>query len=323
LANQFSADKPWGMKKCSFWIFAGVFAVMAVISQSAVFPEASATTMPMNHLNVLDNPRVIYNISPMMFRQIIDQVAGTFSPVVRAHGGQLQVNYLWNNSTVNASADRNGNIWILNMYGGLARRKEITPDGFSMVVCHELGHHLGGYPFTMDGYWAADEGEADYFAAHVCAPAIWARDVQGNAVHRYTVDPVAKQYCDRSTPYQPQRDICYRTADAAQSLANVLNLLDEGHHVVGYRYANNMARVPETNHGHPAPQCRLETYLNGALCRRSYDPRVIPGIDLNMNGGSLIDEEKEAAKYSCGERGAAYDGSRPRCWFQPVLPNWY
>lgn len=296
------------------WILLGLFSLVSQL--------ASATTMPLNHLDLQDNPRVLYNISPVMFRQIIDQVVGAFSPIVRLHGGELQANYLWDNHTVNASAGRSGNTWVLNMYGGLARRKEITPDGFSMVVCHELGHHLGGFPFYEAGSWAADEGEADYFAAHTCAPVIWGHDVQGNAIHRYTVDPVAKQYCDRSTPYQPQRDLCYRIADAAQALSNLLNVLEDARRPVAYRNANNMIRVPATFHGHPAAQCRLETYLNGAICGRKPDLRVIPAYDLNMTGGSYLDEEKEAAKYSCAERGAVYDGSRPRCWFQQILVNW-
>ena len=31
------------------------------------------------------------------------------------------------------------------MYGGLARRAEVTEDGFAMVLCHELGHHVSLY----------------------------------------------------------------------------------------------------------------------------------------------------------------------------------
>src|SRR4051812_44237815 len=107
----------------------------------------SASPLPLNNLNLQDNPRILYNISPQLFKQLINRVVTQFSPIVRMHGGELQVNYLWNNSTVNAFATREGNIWILNMFGGMARRKEMTPDGFTLVVCHELGHHLAGYPF--------------------------------------------------------------------------------------------------------------------------------------------------------------------------------
>ncbi|MFL5814200.1 MAG: hypothetical protein ACJ763_11535 [Bdellovibrionia bacterium] len=296
------------------WIF--------LVLLSWVPQGASAMTMPMNHLEIQDNPRALYNISPVMFRQIIDQVVTAFSPIVRFHGGELKANYFWDNRLVNASATREGNVWMLNMYGGLARRREITPDAFSLVVCHELGHHLGGFPFVSAGLWAADEGQADYFAAHTCAPVIWGRDFQGNAIHRYTVDPVAKLYCDRSTLHQTERDLCYRIADAAQSLSNLLNTIEDARRPVAYKNANNAIHTWATYHGHPKAQCRLETFLNGAICGRKSDLRVIPAYDMNIVGGSLLEEEKEAARYSCAERGAVYDGARPRCWFQQILVNW-
>jgi len=307
------------MRKRYLWTFLALFL--------GVSQWASGMTMPMNNLHLQDNPKVIYNVSPTLFRQIIDQVIGTFSPIVRLHGGELKAEYLWNDSTVNAFAYREGNDWILMMYGGLARRKEITPDGFSLAVCHELGHHLGGYPFegTLQDSppWAASEGEADYFAAHTCAPAIWGRDVQGNAIHRSTVDPTAKGVCDRAYSYQVQRDLCYRIADAGQSVANLLNQIELLHRPVQYGNARNDIRVAQTVLLHPLPQCRLETYLNGAICKRPFDLRTIPGLDIHTAGGSPMDEEKVAEKYSCGERGAVYDGSRPRCWFAPLLPNWF
>ena len=47
----------------------------------------------------------------------------------------------WKNDTVNANAQQRGRNWIVNMYGGLARRPEIFFRRFAMVLCHELGHH--------------------------------------------------------------------------------------------------------------------------------------------------------------------------------------
>ncbi len=311
------------MKKICVWAWGVFFLSISLLNSQ----PASATTMPINNLNLQDNPRVLYNISPTLFRRLIDQVVVAFSPIVRMHGGELRANYLWNDSTVNAYATRDGKFWVLNMYGGLARRKEITPDGFSMVVCHELGHHLGGYPFkrTVEegGAWAASEGQSDYFATQTCAKVIWGNDFQENAKHRFLVDPVAKGMCDRSYSYQVQRDLCYRTADAGQSLANLLNMLRDANRPVRYRDARNDLFVRQTVVSHPEPQCRLETYLNGAICGRQFDIRVIPGLDIHMSSGSPFDEEKIAANYSCGERGSAYDGSRPRCWFQQLLPNWF
>jgi len=323
LAFYSGVDKDWAMKKASW----GTFLALGLGILGAC-RWASATPLPLNSLNLQDNPRVIYNISPVLFKQIIDHVVGTFSPMVRLHGGELQSYPNWDSPTVNALADRMGNRWILYFYGGLARRKEITPDAFSLTVCHELGHHLGGYPFksTLPGrppYWAASEGEADYFATHTCLSTIWEHDVQANAVHRYTVDFTAKTYCDRAYSYQVQRDLCYRIADAGEDLASLMNQLNNIRRPVQYGDVRNDVQVPETDLVHPLPQCRLETFLNGAICKRPLDLRVIPGLDIHMASGSLLDEEKDAAKFSCGDRGSVYDGSRPRCWFKPLLPDWY
>jgi len=57
------------------------------------------------------------------------------------------------------------------MFGGLARHETMTPDGFATVVCHELGHHLGGVPKKFSWFgnsWASNEGQADYFGIMKC-----------------------------------------------------------------------------------------------------------------------------------------------------------
>lgn len=296
----------------------GVFA-------SLVSSAAQASTLPLNHLHLEDNPKVIYRISPTDFKRIVNEIVGTFSPFARMHGAELKANLLWNNGDVNAVAYRDGNLWSIDMYGGLARRKEVTPDAFALVVCHELGHHFGGYPFkrsNLDGNaWAASEGQADYFSTQVCARMVWKRDREENAAHRLTVDRVAKEACDRAWKYQMDRDLCYRTADAGQSLATLMNVLEGARRPVRYAMPRRL-QVPSTQVNHPAAQCRLETYLNGAICKRMPDLRNIPGLHIHLGDGSGLDEEKEAARSSCEEMGSFYDGSRPRCWFQPQLSSW-
>lgn len=290
---------------------------------SGMSASAFATTMPLNHLHLQDDVRVLNQISHRDFHNIIGEIAAAFSPIVRHHGGELKVNYFWTDPTVNASAQQDGRYWILNMYGGLARRKEITKDGFAMVVCHELGHHLGGYPFKYEGTmgWAASEGQSDYFASQTCARLIWGRDMEENAKFRALVDPFAKAVCDRNWKYQTQRDLCYRISRAGESLANLLNVLQDNTRPVAYRKANR-ERVAETYVQHPHAQCRLETYLNGALCRRPFNLAVIPGKTVNTQNGAQMDQEKEAAMYSCQDMGSQWDGSRPTCWFRPENPSW-
>lgn len=56
--------------------------------------------------------------------------------------------------------------------GGTTRVEGMTKDAYAAVVCHELGHVLGGAPYqTINGVeWASAEGQADFFAASVCLP---------------------------------------------------------------------------------------------------------------------------------------------------------
>lgn len=58
------------------------------------------------------------------------------------------------------------------IWGGTTRVKGMTKDAYAAIVCHELGHVLGGAPYqTISGaQWASAEGQADFFAASVCLP---------------------------------------------------------------------------------------------------------------------------------------------------------
>ena len=85
-------------------------------------------------------------IDEQIFNNVIDKISKVYEPIIKARGGNLKVNRLWTDGTVNASAQRQGSTYLLNMYGGLARHSRTTEDGFALVMCHELGHHLGGFP---------------------------------------------------------------------------------------------------------------------------------------------------------------------------------
>src|SRR5687768_16763139 len=133
-----------------------VMAIYGILGASA---WAEATILPPNDLHLQDNIFEFQsNVSEEEFNRVIERAEDVYGPVMEQFGATLEINRLWDNSTVNASAYQSGRTWYVNMYGGLARRPEVTPDGFAMVLCHELGHHLGGFPFSLS--WAANEGQS-------------------------------------------------------------------------------------------------------------------------------------------------------------------
>jgi hypothetical protein len=305
------------MKECGFEFMTCSRVTSAIAFFCFSSPAAWASFLPPNKLHLHPTPLEQSNISQQQFNDIILAIEKVYKPVVAGHKAKLKINRLWKDDTVNASASQDGNIWTLNMYGGLARRPEVTPDGFALVVCHELGHHLGGFSFVRDSMmsWASNEGQSDYFAVQACAKEIWKSKVAENATHRSSVNPVAKSVCEINYATQETRDLCFRSADAGLSLASLLAVLNE---TLPPSFETSSTMVVEaTADRHPAAQCRLDTYLAGAVCSTPFSKRVIPAKDLANQYD--VEAETAAGKYSCLASDGWVSAQRPRCWFKPFL----
>jgi subtilisin-like proprotein convertase family protein len=294
----------------------GSLKVLAAFSTFSVASMAQATILPPNDLHLQDRVSMLANMTQDEFNDIINEVVDAYKPIVDANGAVLKSNNLWTNTTVNASAEQQGKNWIINMYGGLARRAEVTPDGFAMVVCHELGHHLGGFPFYGDDDWAASEGQSDYFATQSCARKIWGKKNSENARYADQITDFEKNKCNSVWSNPADRNLCYRTTAAGQSLANLLSALNN----LGTPKTNTPDRriARTTQVSHPQGQCRLDTYFSGALCKASFNENVIPA--RNPNGGQTeLAAERMASQTSCMTSTGWREGNRPRCWFAPKM----
>lgn len=285
---------------------AAVFGLLSAMS-------AQAKILPDNELYLEDNFDRASAVTEADFNSIIDRARTLYTDVVRKNGGKLDIRGHWNDSTVNANATQFFGTWTVNMYGGLARRPEITPDGFALVLCHEIGHHLAGFPFASS--WAANEGQADYFASNHCAQLFWGEQKDLNAAAATTVNAVAKAKCDESWQNEDAQNLCYRTMNAGESLAQLLAALKRK--TVDFNTPDKK-EVRSTDHSHPDAQCRLDTYVAGAVCTSDYDAEIIPGKSGGRGRNNRTAEEA-AATFSCTARDNYTSGLRPRCWFKPSL----
>lgn len=292
-----------------------IVAIIALLWANLGLSSTTETYLPENDLWQEDTFNNNNSITEQSFSQIIDSVTRFYFPLATGQGATLTIVKRWTDSTVNAYAQQSGKTWMVTMYGGLARRPEVTPDGFAMVVCHELGHHFGGFPFYGDGEWAATEGQADYFATHVCAKKIWADQAEENARYRTLVPESVKAACDGVYSAEKAQDICYRTAKAGLSLAT-LNSVSSGRPP---RFDTpDQRRVTTTYTKHPNGQCRLDTYYQGALCPVAWRDEIIPSR-AHRSGQTSVEAERNASLYSCTTAGKFTVGLRPRCWFAPKL----
>jgi len=257
------------------------------------------------------------NMTEAEFNGVIEKARLYYTPIVSAHGGKLDIIGAWTDDTLNASASQFFGTWRVNMYGGLARHPEMTLDGFAMVLCHEIGHHLAGFSFTKSmfgGVWAANEGQSDYFAAHSCARELWGPEVEVNATFREPANELVKQRCDLAWQNEDEQNLCYRINAAGESLARVLSSLKKDETFPQYD-TPDANKVGQTDNRHPQAQCRLDTTFSASVCQADFNTSIIPGKKATDPYGP--DAEKEASENSCMEISGYTEGLRPRCWFSP------
>jgi hypothetical protein len=146
--------------------------------------------LPPNNLYIPDR-RVVLDrhgnpigggITEPEFEGVIAAVEKLYTPIVSSMGGKLVIHRRWKDGTVNAYADRQDGNWNVTMFGGLARHKETTIDGFLLVVCHELGHQIGGAPKYNNGSGGLGEGETGLFN-YLLLPGFTIRNVGLNYSH--------------------------------------------------------------------------------------------------------------------------------------------
>lgn len=244
-------------------------------------------------------------LTEAQFNAVIDRAILLYSDVIKAKGGTLKVNRLWTDETVNASATQAAGVWEVNMYGGLARHADITVEGFALVICHEIGHHVGGAPkvnniFGMNA-WATNEGGSDYFAGLKCLRQFFADEDNASIVTTREVEPAAKELCAKQFAGAKEQALCERISLAGQSVAYLFQALRK--ETVKPSYSTpDTKEVTKMNDNHPDTQCRMDTYLAGTVC----------AVPL-----STMQDDKDANVGTCVQ-GTDAAGFRPRCWFKPA-----
>ena len=179
----------------------------------------------------------------------------------------------------------------------------VTPDGFALVACHEIGHHLGGAPKISRAKWASNEGESDYFANLKCLRKLFADDDNVRIVEGMNIPSVVKQKCLDQFSDANQAAICMREAMAGQSVSYLFKALMKQSTTPKFDTPDPTV-VTQTNDAHPDTQCRMDTYFQGSLCTMGADQQL---SDTDPNIGT------------CSRKFGQTVGTRPLCWFKPQM----
>lgn len=269
-------------------------------------------------------------LSRQQFRKILDATQAVYQPIFQSLGlGKFYVVDRWFDDTVNACASiglpcsqvpgedgqpkklvggfnpavTDPTARFIEMYGGLARHPFMSSEGLMLVICHEIGHHLGGAPrYGNNSSPMSVEGQADYFATAKCARMIYAAmSPKSNENWAWTNKAVMQsavaQRCQRAFPNQPLQTIaCVRSSLAGLSLARVLGSLRGQDPTTIDFNRRDPSVVMATFESHPEAQCRLDTYIQGALCQQ--DASVSFSM-TNPNTGACVNPRAEGARPSC------------------------
>jgi hypothetical protein len=238
---------------------------------------------------------------------VLEEVRSVYAPLLAEEGGVLELEVKSESELVVASAHRDSlSSYRVVLHGGLLRSPRLTPDALRFVLCHELGHLLGGAPrrappMEWDGpvmpdgsSFISSEGQADYYASFVCFRRIVSGTDHRFAVQNREVHPRLQRTCRRS--WGKNEDgvgQCVRAALAGLDMLNLVMVFP-----IGFGSPDRTESERTITESYPARQCRLDTVVAGAACVDAAPFRL---------------DKADAQLHGC-HAGA---GARPRCWFAP------
>ncbi len=239
---------------------------------------------------------------------ITEVVKEIYNPIFSKDGKKLIINFKWDNPAVNAYATRDdNNNPVVNITGGMLGHDLLSQDGLALILCHEIGHFLGGEPKKLRGRstkksWSSAEGQADYFATAHCIKKVF-KELPA-IVHTEKSMTKNDSKSEQATRLQQEATrickdpVCKRVAMASHNVAKVYASIDWFSGDLSLVQKDDYT-VYQTIYNHPTPQCRLDTMVAALQCPDS------DSIIFNKSGDELAGACK-APEYR-----------RPRCWFYP------
>jgi hypothetical protein len=317
----FCSSESNGRKKMKLGVF-----VLAFLSFSslgfACTEDGTGGLLPENSMKIPVGDKAANNISKKDFSKALEKVRKVYAPIFAQKGLDLEIENHWDDSTVNAYAIRKDGKAVVAIFGGLGRHYQMTTDGVILAACHESGHHIGGIPIKVNGpgvvdgdrvtkiAWASNEGQADYFGVMKCFRKVIEGEDHRAVLKKVNIEEKLKDSCNEEFTLEEDRLICMRSVAAGLSITSLfVDVINAELEKTGKperlplisseKPDNRIVNTMDDNH--PLPQCRFDTFLNGALCDKTVDQEV-----------SYSDPDQGV----CSRRDGYTVGVRPLCWYK-------
>lgn len=244
-------------------------------------------------------------VSKIEMEHLKNRVHELYGPLAQDKGYSLDIVYEYDNKLPGAYARKiiPEKKWNITVNGDFLNHPEMTYETFALVLCHEVGHFLGGAPFVQGKRLTAavfqtapkhmsNEGQADFFATADCGKKIFG-DNYFSKKSRDLPD-VIKNKCEFSIT---DRETCLRLAENSKKVVDVYGEIASKfdrvtYPKVSYTEKENFLteRTLDIVGEYATLQCRMDTMMAGIEC------------DYNLNG-------------ECINRFGKVEEMRPRCWY--------
>ena len=238
-----------------------------------------------------------------MLRQ---EFLGTYGNDFAQLGGPLKVTFFKSIPSYYSLATIKNGTYEVAVMGGNLDKKYMTMDSLRLLICHEIGHFLGGAPKRIhldpaeDQLWNTVEGQADYYASLKCMRRILQKHDNKSFLNSANLSEHMVRSCKSVHSNDADQEICLRTAVAAQKLVGFFAAVKKYTQPLEFDTPDTKV-VDKTRYDHPDLQCRLDTFWAGTLCPVRFD---VPLDDSDVDQGV------------CSGDSVPISTRRPACWFR-------
>ena len=219
-------------------------------------------------LFVLISKNLTATIDIINFNKIINSIINIHKQKVNKKYNnpqiELKLNYYNYGSNFNIDSVayfKGENKFIFTFTGALAKEDSINHEAFAIMVCHEIGHVLAGYPKQTSHWqnWSSVEGLADYSATNKCMKLFnrispWEKNLR--FFDGYIINKCQEHYGHNLEDTLS----CLRTASGIMSLQNYFNLKEKNK--ISMK-SKDPTKVAKTLCKYPSNQCRIDTFWAG------------------------------------------------------------
>lgn len=192
------------------------------------------------------------------FEKIIGIVEQTYDDeIVTKYNNPLVVEKMWNISQVVFEANLVKGKPVIYLGGGSLKLPAYTTDIFTIILCHEIGHLIGGEPYKSGHHYKSSvEGQADYFAIG-CARKVFQESgitPENNKLSEAKKTEIS-DFCKEYRPSLSTQSECQHLGEAAYSSL----MLGED---VGIDFDfHEKSTLDETLNHRPSQRCQLKTFF--------------------------------------------------------------